>query len=67
MSRLTDTTEKAAIIVLQGILPCFGQLESLCISAEDAFEVRKAVNLLRAVVESSPYYNEPNTNNYGND
>jgi hypothetical protein len=58
MSLLTHTTEKEAIIVLQGILPCFGQLDGLGMSAEDAFEIRKAANLLRAVVESSPYFNE---------
>lgn len=58
MSLLTHTTEKAAIIVLQGILPRFGELDRLGMSEADAFEVRKAENLLRAVVESSPYFNE---------
>lgn len=56
MSRLTDITEKAAISVIERILPRFGELDSLCMSAEDAFEVRKAENLLRAVVESSLHY-----------
>lgn len=59
MSRLTEMTEQAAIAVIEGILPRFGDLESLGMSAEDAFEVRKAENLLRAVVESSPHYYEP--------
>jgi hypothetical protein len=58
MSLLTETTEKAAIVVLQDLLPCFAALDRLGMSAPDAFEVRKAENLLRAVVESSPYYNE---------
>jgi len=56
MSRLTDITEKAAIRVIESLLPRFGELESLGLRAEDAFEVRKAENLLRAVVESSPHY-----------
>jgi len=59
MSRLTEMTEQAAIAVIEGILPRFGDLESLGMSAEDAFEVRKAENLLRAVVGSSPHYYEP--------
>lgn len=59
MSRLTDITEQDAIGVIESILPRFGELESVGISAEDAFEVRKAENLLRAVVESSPHYYEP--------
>lgn len=56
MSRLTDTTEKAAIRVIEGLLTRFGDLGGLGVSAEDAFEIRKAENLLRAVVESSPHY-----------
>jgi hypothetical protein len=59
MSRLTEMTEQAAIAVIEEMLPRFGDLESLGMSAEDAFEVRKAENLLRAVVESSPHYYEP--------
>ena len=58
MSRLNDITEQDAIRVIESILPRFGELESLGMSAEDAFEVRKAENLLRAVVESSPHYYE---------
>ncbi len=54
MSRLAETTEKAAIRVIESLLPRFGELDSLGMSAEDAFEVRKAENLLRAVAESSP-------------
>ena len=56
MSRLTDVTEQAAISVFERILPRFGELNSLGMSAEDALELRKAENLLRAVVESSPHY-----------
>ena len=56
MSLLSDTTEKAAIRVLERLLPCFGDLDGLGVSVEDAFEIRKAENLLRAVVESSPHY-----------
>ena len=59
MRRLTDTTEKAAIAVIQKLLPRFGELDSLGMSAEDAFEVRNAENLLRAVIESSPHYLKP--------
>lgn len=58
MSRLTVITEKAAIRAIEGILLHFGGLDSLGMSAEDAFEVRKAENLLKAVVESSPHFNE---------
>lgn len=59
MSCLTDIPEMAAIRVIESLLPRFGELKSLGMSAEDAFEVRKAENLLRAVVESSPHYYEP--------
>lgn len=58
MSLLTDTTEKAAIIALQGMLPCFAQLDRLGMSAADALAARQAENLLRGIVENSPYYNE---------
>ena len=56
MSRLTDITEQAAIRVIEDMLPRFADLDGLGVSAEDAFEIRKAENLLRAVVESSPHY-----------
>lgn len=56
MSLLTDITDKKAIRVIERILPRFGELDGLGVSAEDAFEIRKAENLLRAVVESSPCY-----------
>ena len=59
MSRLAETTEKAAIAIIESLLPRFGHLDSLGMSAEDAFEVRKAENLLRGIVESSPLFNEP--------
>lgn len=59
MSRLAETTEKDAIVVIQRMLPCFGQLGSLGMSAEDAFDARTAENLLRGIVESSPYFEEP--------
>ena len=59
MSRLTDTTEKAAIRVIESLLPRFGELGSLGMSSEDAFEVQKAENLLRAVAESSPHFTKP--------
>jgi len=55
MSRLTDITQKAAITVIERILPRFRELDGLDVSVEDAFEIRKAENLLRAVAESSPY------------
>jgi hypothetical protein len=42
MSRLAETTEKDAIIAIQKMLPCFGQLDSLGMSAEDAFDARAA-------------------------
>ncbi|WP_294823256.1 hypothetical protein [uncultured Flavobacterium sp.] len=58
MSLLTDTTEKAAIRVIEQIIPRFGDLDGLGVSAEDAFKIRKAENLLRAVVESSPHYHK---------
>jgi hypothetical protein len=59
MSRLAETTEKAAIAVIQRMLPCFGQLDSLGMSAQDAFDARAAENLLRGIVESSPHFEEP--------
>lgn len=59
MSRLIHTTEKAAIRVIEDMLPPFADLDGLGVSAEDASEIRKAENLLRAVVESSPHYTKP--------
>ena len=59
MSCLAETTEKAAIMVIRNILPCFGQLGSLGMSAQDAFDARAAENLLRGIVESSPHFEEP--------
>lgn len=59
MSRLADTTEKAAIMVIQKILSCFGQFDSLGMSAQDAFDARQAENLLRRIAESSPHFEEP--------
>lgn len=56
MSRLAETTEKTAIVVIQRMLPCFGQLGSLRMSAEDACDARAAENLLRGIVESCPHY-----------
>lgn len=56
MSRLTGITDKEAIKVIERILPRFGELDKLGVSAEDAFEIRKAENLLRVVVGSSPHY-----------
>jgi hypothetical protein len=58
MSRLTDTTEKAAIRIIEQILPCLREWDGSGVCAEDAFEIRKAENLLRAVVESSPHNTE---------
>ena len=59
MSRLTDTTEKAAIAIIESLLPRFGHLDSLGMSAEDAFDARTAENLLRGIVESSPHFKNP--------
>ena len=59
MSRLAETTEKAAIAVIESLLPRFGELDSLGMTAEDAFDARKAENLLRAVAESNPHFTKP--------
>ncbi|MFP9097725.1 hypothetical protein ACLI09_01620 [Flavobacterium sp. RHBU_24] len=56
MSLLTDATEEAVINIIEQILSRFGELDGLGVSSEDAFEIRKAENLLRAVVESNPHY-----------
>jgi hypothetical protein len=59
MSRLTDTTEKAAIAVIERLLPRLGELDSLGMSAQDAFDARAAENLLRGIIESSPHFTKP--------
>jgi len=68
MSRLADTTERKALRVLLRTLPFFGQLETLRMSAQDAFDARQAENLLRGIIErTEDTIDNLKNNDYGND
>lgn len=56
MSCMNTTTDKAAIRVIQKILPVFAQLGSCNMTALDAVDARTAENLLRGIVQGSTYY-----------
>ena len=55
MSILHDTTEPAALALLAQALPFFEGLAGLHLGKEDAFEARKAENLIRGILETDDY------------
>lgn len=55
MSILHDTTEPAALALLAQALPLFEGLARLHMGKEDAFEARKAENLVRGILECNDY------------
>jgi len=55
MSRLSHRTERKAIKVLANMLRFFDDTDLLFVSAEDAFAIRHAQIMLRAVIESNGY------------
>jgi len=55
MSHLTSKTERKAIKVLANTLRFFEDTNLLFVSAEDAFAIRHAEIMLRAVIESNGY------------
>lgn len=55
MSHLTSKTERKAIKVLANTLRFFEDTNLLFISVEDAFAIRHAEIMLRAVIESNGY------------
>jgi hypothetical protein len=55
MSILHDTTEPAALVLLAQALPLFEGLAGLHMGKEDAFEARKAENLIRGILECNDY------------
>jgi len=55
MSHLTSNTERKAIKVLANTLRFFEDTNLLFVSAEDAFAIRHAEIMLRAVIESNGY------------
>lgn len=55
MSILHDSTEPAALALLAKALPFFEGLGGLHMTKEDAFEARKAENLVRGILEANDY------------
>lgn len=55
MSILHDTTEPAALALLAQTLSLFEGLGLLHMAKEDAFEARKAENLIRGILEANNY------------
>lgn len=55
MSHLASKTERKAIKVLANTLRFFAKTDLLFVSAEDAFAIRHAEIMLRAVIESNGY------------
>lgn len=55
MSHLASKTERKAIKVLANTLRFFEDTALLFVSAEDAFAIRHAEIMLRAVIESNGY------------
>jgi len=55
MSNLSSKTERKAIKVIANTLRFFKDTNLLFVSAEDAFAIRHAEIMLRAVVESNGY------------
>jgi hypothetical protein len=55
MSILHDTTEPAALALLAHALPFFEGLAGLHMNKDDAFEARKAENLIRGILETNDY------------
>ncbi|SHM93765.1 hypothetical protein [Mucilaginibacter sp. OK098] len=55
MSHLANKTERKAIKVIANALRFFKDTNLLFVSAEDAFAIRHAEIMLRAVIESNGY------------
>jgi len=55
MSLLAEKTEKTAIYELAKALRFFENLNTLWVSAEDAYMARNAENILKAVIERNGY------------
>lgn len=55
MSQLASKTERKAIKVLANTLRFFQNTDLLFVSASDAFAIRHAEYMLRAVIESNGY------------
>lgn len=54
MSILAKITERRAITVLAKLLPYFDRLDTVAMTAEDAFDTATARNLIKRVIESNP-------------
>lgn len=55
MSNLAAKTEKKALIVLAKAVLLFEQLQDLNMAAYDAFDARKAENILKSIIEDNGY------------
>ena len=55
MSNLATKTEKKALVVLAKAVLLFEQLHALNMTAYDAFDARKAENILRSIIEDNGY------------
>jgi hypothetical protein len=55
MSLLAEKTEKNALYELAKCLRFFSSLDSLWVSAEDAYMSRNAENIIQAIIERNGY------------
>ncbi|RZK42668.1 MAG: hypothetical protein EOO90_06415 [Pedobacter sp.] len=55
MSTLSKKTEKAVLSLLAKCLKPIADLNSMRMSAEDAFDSKRAENLIRGIIESNGY------------
>lgn len=54
MSILAQTTERKAVTTLKKVLPIMERLDSVAMTAADAYDIATALNLIRRVIESNP-------------
>nr|WP_067059984.1 hypothetical protein [Mucilaginibacter sp. L294] len=55
MSHLSTATEQKAILLLAKCLPNFEALAILNMTAEDAFYIRSAENLIKGIIEANGF------------
>ncbi|WP_159801809.1 hypothetical protein [Flavobacterium sp. MK4S-17] len=54
MTLLAQTTERKAVTTLKKVLPIMERLDSVAMTASDAYDIATALNLIRRVIESNP-------------
>lgn len=55
MSNLAAKTERKALIILAKAVLLFEQLDNLNMAAYDAFDARKAENILKSIIEDNGF------------